>query len=235
MSAQESKRRRRHRSKFSGWRPLRWGTLLAGILSILMGIFLVFWGARDRNEVPHFFGLIYLAAGGASLLVSGLITAGMMWDERRRARVQTRQDGFALLTALLLVAFLSGIVIQSLIAARLHVRAAEEQRTRLLLRTAAFDAAWTTLRTLAGAPASAMVAQSIENRLPSGIATRVTVRPEERAQLPPPLRRPDAPMFGQYVSIAAQAGLPDRAATLRGLACRLPSGELRIVSWTERP
>ena len=234
MSAQESKPRRRRRGKRYSWQPLRWGSLMLGILSVLMGSFLFIWSVRDRNEASHFFSLIYLGAGGASLLMSGLISAGMVLAEKRRVRASANRDGFALLTALLLVALLSGIVLQSLIAAHMQVRAAEESRTRLLLRTATFDAAWATLRTLTGTDRP-IVAQSVEDQRPAGIATKVTLRPEERTSLPPPLRSPDVPLFGQYVSIAARASVQDRAASLRGLACRLPNGELRILSWLERP
>ena len=235
MSAHESKHHRRRRGRRFSWRPVRWGAFLAGILSVLMGAFLLIWGALDKNEAPRLFGLLYVAGGGAAFLLSGLITAGLALSERRKTSFSTGQDGFALLTALLLMAFLSGIVLQALIAAHMHVRAAEERRTRLQLRTATFDAAWATLRTLAGDTQPSISAQSVENVLPSGIATKVTLLPEERTTLPPPLRPPDVPLFGQYVSVAARASLQDRAASLRGLACRLPSGELRILSWLERP
>jgi hypothetical protein len=137
--------------------------------------------------------------------------------------------------ALLLMAFLSGIVIQSLLSTHTRLRAAELRRTHLLLRTAALDAAWNGLQTASRTAGPAFTDRTLESRLPSGIATRIVIHPMDRTALPLPFRRVEPPLFGQYFTIAAEAGLGKAASMARGLACRLPSGEVRVLSWWERP
>jgi hypothetical protein len=140
-----------------------------------------------------------------------------------------------LLAALLLMAVLSGVVLQSLLLAHFRARAAEERHVRFLLRAAALDAVWETLRTLPPGVSQTPADHDIKAQLPSGIATRVAVRATDRTALPPPLRRPDLPLFGQYLAVTARATLDKRENVSRGLACRIPSGELRVLSWLEYP
>jgi hypothetical protein len=216
-----------------------------------MGGGLLLWSRIDRNPTPHTFGLVYLAAGGLSLLTSAGVAIGRWLAPRTHSSRSGRgpqgtgqtppapesgtKSGLALLAALLLTAVLSGVVIQSLVLARLRGRAAEERQARFVLRTAAADAAWAALRTLPAGAGRTPAAQVTEAQLPSGAATRVTVQAAERTALPPPLRRPDMPLFGQYLTLTARATLGKRESLSRGLACRLPGGELRILSWLEHP
>jgi hypothetical protein len=238
MSHSESKRR--HRGKQHHRRPLRRAALLVGALAIALGCVLLTWAHRDQNEMPRLFGNLYLLAGGLSFLFWGLITAytrlrGRDTPASRTDRDPSSRSGLALLMALLLMAFLSGVLLHSMMSTHAKLRAGEARRTRLLLRAAALDAAWDSLQTLTGPDQSTVPNQTLENRLPSGIATKVALRPLDRAALPLPLRQVEPPLFGQYLTVAAEAILGNAASMARGMACRLPSGEIRILSWWERP
>ena len=240
MSHSESKRRR-HRGKQRRWRPIRWATFLAGTIAIPLGFLLLAWAARDGNRVPYRFGILYLSFGALSLLLSGLITVYTRLITRHKSASPTapalssRRSGLALLMALLLMAFLSGIVIHTLTATHMKLRAGEAGRTRLLLRTASLDATWVCLQALTGTTPATIPNQTLENRLPSGIATRITIHPLDRTALPTPLQRIQPPLFGQYFSVVAEAVLGNSVGTAQGMACRLPSGEIRVLSWWERP
>ncbi len=238
MSHSESKPR--HRGKQHRRRPLRRAALLVGALTIPLGGLLLTWAHRDRNDVPRLLGSLYLLAGGLSLLFWGLLTAYTRLRGRGTSTLRTdcapsSRSGLALLMALLLMTFLSGVILHSLMSTHAKLRAGEARRTRLLLRAAALDAAWDSLQTLAGTAQAAVPDQTLENRLPSGIATRVALRPLDRTSLPVPLQRVEPPLFGQYLTVAAEAVLGDAASMARGMACRLPSGEIRVLSWWERP
>ena len=240
MSHSESKHHR-HRGKQRRWRPFRWATLLTGILALPFGCLLMAWAARDGNPVPYQFGVIYLSIGGLSLLFYGLITTYARLRARNKSTPRPSADfsssrsGLALLMALLLMAFLSGIVIHTLTATHMKLRAGEANRTRLLLRTASLDAAWVCLQALTGSTPATIPDQTLENRLPSGIATRITIHPLDRTALPAPLQRIQPPMFGQYFAVVAEAVLGHSVGTAQGMACRLPNGEIRVLSWGERP
>jgi len=141
--------------------------------------------------------------------------------------------GFALLMVILLLALLSGVVIQSIIAARMHLRAGDIQQSRFLLRAASLDAAWDALRIGMKAGSSVSESQMIEQQLPSGIHVRTTLQGLDRKSLPAPLQRPDVPLFGQFFSVSSRAEFETKTSAVRGLACRLPSGEVRLLAWTE--
>jgi hypothetical protein len=186
------------------------------------------------------FGLLYLAVGVLSLLICAGLTAYARWAGRDKSETEplpqsSDRSGLALLMALLLMAFLSGVVVHTLLSTHAKLRAVEVRRTRLMLRAAALDAAWESLQVLTRTTTRTLADRTVENRLPSGIATRITLRPMDRTALPVPLQRSGSPLFGQYFSIAAEAGLETTAALTRGLACRLPSGEIRVLSWWEKP
>jgi hypothetical protein len=241
MSHSKSKHHR-HRGKQRRWRPVRWATLLTGILALPVGGLLLAWAARDGNPVPYQFGVIYLSIGAVSLLIYGLITTYARLRARNKSTppqpapdLSSSRAGLALLMALILMAFLSGIVIHALTATHMKLRAGEASRTRLLLRAATLDAAWGRLQALTGTTPATIPDQTLENRLPSGIATRITIHPLDRTALPAPLQRIQPPLFGQYFSVVAEAVLGRSVGTAQGMACRLPSGEIRVLSWWERP
>lgn len=145
----------------------------------------------------------------------------------------SNNHGFALLMVVLLMALLSGVVVESLISTRMHLRSGEMRYSRFLLRSSSVDAAWDALHTGMKAGASASDYQIFETQLPSGIHVRTTLKGLERTSLPAPLQRPDVPVFGQFFSVASRAERDTHAGAVRGLACRLPSGDVRLLAWTE--
>ncbi len=134
---------------------------------------------------------------------------------------------------ILLLALLSGVVVQSLISTRLQLRASDLQHARFQLRASCLDAAWSALQSGMKAGSSSSDYQIFENQLPSGIQVRTTLKGLERTALPLPLQRPDVPLFGQFFSVTARAEWGPRTRAVRGLACRLPSGDVRLLAWTE--
>lgn len=134
---------------------------------------------------------------------------------------------------LLLMALLSGVVVQSLVATRLQLRASDTQHTRFVLRASCLDAAWDALRKGMKAGSTASDFQVFENTLPAGIDTRTTLHGLDRSALPSPLQQPNVPVFGQFFSVTSRAGAGAHTCTVRGLACRLPSGDVRLLAWTE--
>ena len=147
--------------------------------------------------------------------------------------LSSNNHGFALLMVILLMALLSGVVIQSIIAARMPLRAGDIQQTRFLLRASSMDAAWDTLRIGMKAGASASDYQVFDTQLPSGIHVRTALQGLDRKSLPAPLQRPDVPLFGQFFSVTSRADSGTKSSAVRGLACRLPSGDVRLLAWTE--
>lgn len=140
----------------------------------------------------------------------------------------------ALLMALLLMALLVGPVLHSLTAARMALRAAERQREVALLRIAAADAAWSAFRAEEGGKQLAAVTpKETEMRWPSGVMIRSAVRPMDRAAVPGFLLDPKAPVFGACFAVTASARNAWRTLEVRGIGCRLPTGEVRILCWTE--
>lgn len=134
---------------------------------------------------------------------------------------------------LLLMALLSGVVVHSLVATRLHLRAGDNQHTRFILRASCLDAAWETMRVGMKAGSTASDFQLFETTLPSGITTRTTLQGLDRSALPPPLQKPGVPLFGQFFAVTSRAGSGSITCAVRGLACKLPSGDVRLLTWTE--
>ena len=147
----------------------------------------------------------------------------------------SKKSGFALLMVILLLALLSGAVLQSLVSARLTLRAGDERQTRLTLRAALLDSAWAALRTGMKAGSAPSEYQVFENQLPTGIHTRTALQGLPREALPPPLQRPDLPIFGQLFSLTAKADANARSCSARAIACRLPTGAVRVLAWVEYP
>lgn len=149
--------------------------------------------------------------------------------------VHGNRHGFALLMVILLLALLSGVVVQSLVSARMSLRSGDERQFQLALRAAALDAAWAAMRTgmKAGAPPTEF--QVLESSIPSGIRSRTTLQGLPREALPPPLQRPEVPLFGQFFTVTTRASSGTRSCLSRGLACRLPTGAIRILAWVEQP
>ena len=145
----------------------------------------------------------------------------------------SNNHGFALLMVILLLALLSGVVVQSLISTRMHLRGGDLQHTHFSLRASCLDAAWAALQSGMKAGSSSSEYEVFETQLPSGIQVRTTLRGLDRAALPAPLQRPDVPLFGQFFSVTARAESGAKTRAARGLACRLPSGDVRLLAWAE--
>ena len=135
----------------------------------------------------------------------------------------------------LLLALLSGAVLQSLVTARMTLRAGDARQSRMVLRTAALDSAWGALQVGMKTGSSATEYQVFEDQLPSGVHTRTTLQGMQREALPPPLQRSDAPIFGQFFSLTTKSELGSRSCLSRGLACRMATGDVRLLAWVEYP
>lgn len=150
-------------------------------------------------------------------------------------RTSTSSRGFALLMVILLLALLSGTVLQTLVSERLVLRAGEARQNRLTRHAALLDSAWNALRLGMKAGSSPTEYQVFTDRLPSGIQTRIALQGMAREALPLPLQRPDLPVFGQVFSLAATAESGSQRSEAHAMACRLPTGDVRILAWVEYP
>lgn len=147
----------------------------------------------------------------------------------------SNRGGFALLMVVLLLALLTGAVLHSQVSTRLQLRANTDRQDRLTLRSAVLDATWNALKNGMKAGTSATEYQTFEGQLPSGVQTKTTLQGLQREALPPPLQHPEIPVFGQLFSITTKATSARKSSLARGLACRLPTGEVRVLAWMEYP
>jgi len=210
---------------------------LAG-LSLAMGAIMLVWAAPDRNVTRSLCGMGYLAAGCLAL-ITYIVVAGINPLTWLRARVNEPADapgksraGMALLIVLLLMALLSGTLLHAMVQTRQALRAAEWRRNGVLLRAAAVDGTLAVLRaTATGRPMP--LSAPAESLLPSGIAVRVRFLPTDINAIPSVLRRPDLPVFGNCFEMAVEATQEGRSLRTRGLVCQAPTGDLRVLGWTE--
>jgi len=229
------KRRGRKRHGHKRWRLL---SLLIGLLCVGMGALFLVWSSADGNGgAPRRFGLLYFALGGGLLaayaILSGSHRVGLMRGSTVRAGEKSRQ-GMALLMALLLTALLSGAVLHSLMSAHMTLRSALVLRGKTLLRIAATDAALDAIKnTAAGDPGTSISERTFEARLPSGIATKTTLRPLDRAAVPAILTGQKVPLFGSHFAVTSAARDDRRTWEVQSVGCRLPSGDVRILCWIE--
>jgi hypothetical protein len=214
-------------------------TLTLAGLSLVMGLAMLAWAQFEGNVTGRLVGCVYLACCAVCLAVYGLAslkspfatkastTAGALLENSAGAR-----DGMALLMVLLLMALLSGTLLHSMVQTRQRLRLAEWRQERELLRSAAMDAALTTLRDGAlGRPLPTKA--HAEARLPSEIVTRTLLRPVDRSALPRALQRPEAPVFGDCFSLETEASRKARSRSVRALICRAPDNSLRVLGWVE--
>ena len=134
---------------------------------------------------------------------------------------------------ILLLALLSGVVVQSLTSTRMALRAGEARQTRLTLRATALDSAWIAMQNGMKAGTATSAYQVFETTTPSGILSRTTLQGLPRDALPPPLQRQDVPVFGQFFSVTTRSSWGAKSFLSRGFACRLPAGTIRILAWVE--
>ena len=147
----------------------------------------------------------------------------------------TSSCGFALLMVILLLALLTGTVMQSLVSTRLLLRAGDARQGRLALHAALLDSAWNALRQGMRAGTSSSEYQVFTDHRPSGIHTRIALQGMAREALPAPLQRPDLPVFGQVFSLTAKTESGSQHREAHAIACRLPTGDVRILAWAEHP
>lgn len=230
------RRRRSHRRRSR--KRLRSLLLLFAGLSLITSLILLPWAYLQGNPEMRRWGLVYL--GGALLCLLGYLAAGGLNSHTRNHTPEPGlappPSGFALPVALLLMALLSGVVLHGLWSTQVVLRSARAHRDRTLLRLAAADAVWRTAQQLAaGGTRSPLAGVTREERLPSGISTRVMVREIERSRLPAPLVQTRTPVLGSTFTVLAQASGADTRSEVCAWLCRVPSGELRVLGWAERP
>ena len=230
-------RKHRSRRRRRSHRTARTVTLVLASLSLLTGVTLTGWGIAEDSAFSRGAGYAYL--GGAALclalyaMAAGLGPFAPRGEPLDRSeRPQTARSGMALLVVLLLMALVSGSLLHGLVLTHQRLREAEWRRDVFLLRAAARDAALAALRSGAqGQPLP--LSTAFKARQPSGIVTETRMRPLDRASLPPLLNRPDAPVFGDCYELVAEASRAERVRRVSGLVCRLPTGDMRVVAWSE--
>jgi hypothetical protein len=208
-------------------------------MSLIMGLTMLGWAYAGNDPASRLVGLIYLGAT-ALCLITYALAAGItpvsglrfLLSRGPEAEPVRSRDGMALLMVLLLMALLSGTLLHSMVRTRQRLRLAEWRQDRELLRSAAVDAALTTLR--AGAQGRALpVKARAELRLPSGIVTRTLLRPVDRNALPAAVQRAAAPVFGDCFSLETEASHDGGTRTVRALVCRTPDSSMRVLGWVE--
>lgn len=237
MPDREPTQRKHRGSKRHGYKKWRLLALFGGALCVAMGLAFSVWAFFEEGDTPRRFAWLYFAIGGGALaayaILSGMHRAGLTRGTVVRADESSR-EGMALLMALLLTALLSGAVLHALVSTHMTLRASVHQRSGALLRIAATDAAREAFRKVAeGGGGGAIQERVAEARLPSGIATTTTLRPLDRAAVPPILINSKAPLFGTHFAVASVAREGIRTWELQSVGCRLPSGEVRILCWIE--
>ncbi len=204
-----------------------------------MAALLLGWGVYEQSASHRLFGIGYLVAGLLAS-VTYAVAAGvnpLTWLRARHAEAdgqpEDSRSGMALLIVLLLMALLSGTLLHAMVQTRQDLRAAEWRRDGVILRAAGLDGALATLRAAAvGRPMP--LAAPAESLRPSGVAVRVRCLPLDSSAIPGVLRRPDAPVFGNCFDMAVEATTQEgRSRRARGLICQTPTGDLRVLGWTE--
>lgn len=151
-----------------------------------------------------------------------------------RRRRHSKQ-GMVLPICLVLVALLSGTALYALTAAGMNVRFADARHRALLLETACTDALFSTLGNLQKSQASLPFREANLSDNPGGIQVWTSGREVERSSLPPPFCHSASPLFGRFLALTAQATIAHRTVQVKALACLLPQGEIRLLSWTQTP
>ncbi len=235
MTADISTHRHRHRRR--SHRRIRVVALIVAALSLVMGLAMLAWAASEANATHRLIGFSYLGVTGLSLVVYAAAARAnplrlLRARESSPGARRLARSGMALLMVLLLVALLSGALLQGMVSARQQMRLVEWQRDGILLRAAAMDAALGVLRAAAAGRALPTAAPA-EARLPSGIVTRVGAASVDRQALPAALRRLEAPAFGKCFELTAEASQAGRSRRVRGLASQAPGGDVRVLAWVE--
>jgi hypothetical protein len=229
--------KQRHRRKRRSFKTLRSLMLVLGCLSAPTGIVMAGWGYSESNSLPLNFGLLNIATSAICLLIWALLrrqqTTPPAPIDAEASLAGTSRAGMALLVSLLMLALLSGMALQALVASGIDLRFARERHTACLLKTAGTDAVWMTLREAAKLDPDTLARYDKTISAGPGIEAQTSLREVNRAALPPPMLLQKTPLFGRFFSVTTRITHDKTAREIRALACRMPTGELRLLSWTE--
>lgn len=206
-------------------------------LAVPTGVIMLLWGLAGRATLPFAFGMANIAASAVCLLVwlalrnrSG--RSGSL-GEAPLTKADPGRAGMALLVSLMMLALLSGMALHALVSAGMNLRFARQRHTACLLRTAGTEAIWALLRETPLLQPDTLA--HVDRTLTSGpgIETVTSMREVDRTALPPPLLLQNTPLFGRFFSITARITRDKDAREIQALACLMPTGEMRLLSWTE--
>ena len=143
---------------------------------------------------------------------------------------ESRSCGMALPLSLTVTALLSGTALHALLLAEADIRHSRQAIVRQELRIASIEAVFSALEQADRLDAN----QGNDRELLglSGISTRIRIREVDRARLPPPLYRQDAPLFGHMYRILCNVSKDKLSYDLQSFAVLDPSGTIRVLSWT---
>jgi len=236
MDMTSTKLRRGKRRSRKGIRTL---LLLLGCLAAPTGLGMSLWGLSDHAALPLRFGLLNIGGSAICFLACFLLRkrsgqpSRQTWNSTQFTAANTNRAGMALLVSLMMLALLSGMALHTLVAAGMDLRFARERHTSCLLRTAGTDAILTLLRETPRLSPDTLA--HLDRTLTSGpdIETLTSMREVDRTVLPPPFLLQTPPLFGRFFTVTTRITRNKDAREIRALACLLPTGELRLLSWTE--
>lgn len=206
--------------------------LVISCMSLPTGCGMLWMGYANGSVLPVTFGMTYV-------LVSALCLLSWVFLLRRTG-VQSvpsgprcNSSGMALPVCLALMSLLAGVAFHSLLAAEANLRHARSRHVDLTLMTASTEAVLATLQDLQ-AMNQTQTRKAYEKNVvsPSGVRVRTWSGEIDRASLPPPLRRQDAPLFGHLYRIRCQAASGSESRRIQAFSIITPSGDIRLLSWT---
>jgi hypothetical protein len=115
----------------------------------------------------------------------------------------------------------------------MELRFARDRHVTRLMRTAATDAVLSALLTASRLDPDSLSTYEYAMIAGPDIETRTSFREVARSSLPPPLLLQNTPLFGRFFAITTRVTLDKLNREIRALACLTPTGELRLLSWTE--
>ncbi len=231
--------RKLHRGKRRSRKGIRTVLLTLGCLAAPTGLSMALWGLSDQAALPLRFGLLNIGGSTVCFLAHFLLRKRPEPAPRQTREAipvtanDTSRAGMALLVSLVMLALLSGMALHSLVTAGTDLRFARERHTACLLRTAGTDATLTLLRETPRLSPDTLAHLDRTQTAGPGIETLTSMREVDRTALPPPFLLQNTPLFGRFFTVTTRITRDTTAREIRALACLLPTGELRLLSWTE--
>lgn len=213
-------------------KTLRTVCLVISCMSLPTGCGMLWMGYANGSALPITIGMTYILASALCFLAWIFL--------RRRTGIQSasfvprcNSSGMALPVCLALMSLLAGVAFHALLAAEANLRLARSRHVDLLLRAACIEAVFSTLQDLRVMD-QRQPRQAYERDFasPSGVRVRTWSKEIDRASLPPPLRRPDAPLFGHMYRIRCQAYSGSASRRIQAFSTITPAGDIRLLSWT---